>query len=309
MEIPPPTSPKIEPQDSPSQKGRGWRIASIVVALHVALLGSVAVLIQACSKSPSTTSTAEAPHNPSTLAEENASAKEDGSLQAKQNITLPNSDVLTPEEHLPTTDLAKNFANTPAPASSPAETVKAPVEVAKVPELAKEESVPAPAVPSPSASVSSKYVVKKGDTLFKIAKKNSISLNELLAANKLSAKASLKVGQSLVIPGKSKTEIAKVEKPSGNKVLAKESSRKTHSVKSGESLVSIAKHYGVTVQSLLQVNQINNPKKIRVNQKLLIPVSKVAQENSTPQKNQGEENLRPAASVEPLDKGEVVKGI
>ena len=277
-----------------------------MVALHVALLGSVAVLIQACSKSSSTTSMAEAPHHPSTLAEENVSAKEDGSLQAKQNITLPSSDVLTPEEHLPTTDLA----NTPAPI--PAGTVKAPVEVAKAlepVEPAKKESVHVPAASVPSAPVNSKYAVKKGDTLFKIAKKNSLSLNELLAANKLSAKASLKVGQSLVIPGKSKTEIAKVEKPSGNKVLAKESSRKTHSVKSGENLVSIAKRYGVTVQSLLQVNQINNPKKIQVNQKLLIPVSKVAQENSSPQKNQGEENLRPAASVEPVDQGEVVKGI
>lgn len=47
--------------------------------------------------------------------------------------------------------------------------------------------------------------------------------------------------------------------------------QKVHTVLQGESLSVIAKQYGVTVKAIAEANNITNPDKIRVNQKLVIP--------------------------------------
>lgn len=66
-----------------------------------------------------------------------------------------------------------------------------------------------------SSSVSSTaYTVKSGDSLWTIAKKHHISTKKLAEANSLDSKASLKVGQKLVIPGtKASTATAKTSTP------------------------------------------------------------------------------------------------
>jgi LysM repeat protein/murein endopeptidase len=61
--------------------------------------------------------------------------------------------------------------------------------------------------PTPSSApsvASTRYAVKKGDTLASIAKKHNISVQELITLNKLSARSALKPGQSIVVPLKSK---------------------------------------------------------------------------------------------------------
>ena len=49
-------------------------------------------------------------------------------------------------------------------------------------------------------STSFAYTVKSGDTLYKIAKENNISLSQLAKANGLNEKQALKVGQNIKIP-------------------------------------------------------------------------------------------------------------
>ena len=67
------------------------------------------------------------------------------------------------------------------------------------------------------------YVVAKGDNPVKIAKKLSVSQQELLAANNITDPTKLQIGQKLIVP-ESKTKPA--TKPSPSKATAKASPKK-----------------------------------------------------------------------------------
>ena len=78
------------------------------------------------------------------------------------------------------------------------------------------------------------YTVKSGDSLWSIAKKNNVSVNELKEANGLTSNA-LSIGQVLKIP-------KEVEEPTID--------TNTYIVKKGDSLYKIANKYGITVNDL-----------------------------------------------------------
>ena len=79
------------------------------------------------------------------------------------------------------------------------------------------------------------YIVKKGDTLYSIAKKYGISVPDLIRINSLNNN-NLVIGQVLFIPSSSKTYI----------------------VKKGDTLYSIAKKFQTTIDSLKEKNQLTN---------------------------------------------------
>jgi len=91
------------------------------------------------------------------------------------------------------------------------------------------------------------YVVKSGDSLYSIAKKYGVSVNELKKVNNLTSNL-LSIGQKLVIPDDNQIYI----------------------VKSGDSLYSIAKRYGVSVDELKNVNKLTS-NLLGIGQKLIIP--------------------------------------
>jgi LysM repeat protein len=62
-------------------------------------------------------------------------------------------------------------------------------------------TVPGEATSAPPAG-STTYVVRPGDTLFAIARRNGITVQAIVDANKLANPNSLKVGQQLIIPAK-----------------------------------------------------------------------------------------------------------
>lgn len=94
------------------------------------------------------------------------------------------------------------------------------------------------------------YFVKSGDTLSGIAKKNGLTLAELLRLNpQIKNPNIIHVGDKIVL------EIIKIE----------------YTVRQGDTLSSIAKRNGMTLQQLLELNpQIQNPNIIRVGQKIRI---------------------------------------
>lgn len=95
------------------------------------------------------------------------------------------------------------------------------------------------------------YVVKSGDTLYNIARRFSVSMDDLIYANQLQNPAVLAVGQALVIP------VSEVR----------------HTVSRGESLYSIARSYGVSVEALRRANpQIGSSDRIYPGQTLVIPL-------------------------------------
>ena len=106
---------------------------------------------------------------------------------------------------------------------------------------------------APGVSVNT-YVVKPGDSLYAIANKLGVRVEDLKNANGISGNL-INVGQTLVIPGSSATS-------PGDYVV--------YTVKRGDSLWSIANQYGVSVSDIVDYNNLGTTL-LQVGQQLLIP--------------------------------------
>ena len=92
------------------------------------------------------------------------------------------------------------------------------------------------------------YEVKKGDTLYSIARENNISVNELKRINNLTT-TNLSIGQQLIIPTSNYIE---------------------YTVQRGDTLYSIAGRYRTTPQIIRELNRLDSDL-LRINQVLLLP--------------------------------------
>lgn len=124
--------------------------------------------------------------------------------------------------------------------------------------------------PQPPAPTTSEYVVVKGDTLGKIAKRNGISLKALEDANPGVTPTKLKVGQKLQVPASTGGSNSAMSATSTSADMS--GGGQTYTVKSGDSLSKIAKANGVTLKALEAANSGVDPNHIKVGQKLNIPV-------------------------------------
>ncbi len=97
------------------------------------------------------------------------------------------------------------------------------------------------------------YTVSSGDTLYAIANKYGVSVDELKLANNLSSNT-LSIGQVLIIPS-----IEKPETPNENIYI----------VKSGDTLYAIANQYGMTVDELKALNNLTS-NTLSIGQKLVV---------------------------------------
>jgi LysM repeat protein len=128
-----------------------------------------------------------------------------------------------------------------------------------------ETNPPVVVAPPPYSPPGTEYIIVKGDTLAKIAKKNGVTLKALEAANPNVQPTKLKVGQKLTIPAGSAT--APAETPA---VTASAGGGETYVVKSGDTLTKIATSHGTTVKAIETENNLSTTK-IKVGQKLKIP--------------------------------------
>lgn len=112
---------------------------------------------------------------------------------------------------------------------------------------------------SASPSSGTYYTVKKGDTLYSIASKNGLTVNELKSLNNLTSNT-LTIGQSLLID--------KAPSPSTDIT--------TYTVKKGDSLYQIAKQYNTTISNLMTINNLKSSN-LSIGQKLKVPVSNTSQ--------------------------------
>jgi len=126
------------------------------------------------------------------------------------------------------------------------------------------------------------YTVKHGDSLWKIAKTEGISVGDLARANSLGKTTALKIGQKLQIPASVRSEPMTAQAsviPTGTGALAPETvsvatdtTGNMYTVQSGDSLWKIARRQSVTVASLKQANNLNSDA-LKVGQKLHIPAA------------------------------------
>jgi LysM repeat protein len=132
-----------------------------------------------------------------------------------------------------------------------------------------EASNPPVVAPVPEEPATTEYVVVKGDTLGKIARKNGVTLKALEAANPGVVPTRLKVGQKISIPAASGNEAASLA-ANGSTSGDMNTDEEIYSVKSGDTLTKIAKANGVTVKALESENNLSTTR-IKVGQKLKIP--------------------------------------
>ena len=175
----------------------------------------------------------------------------------------------------------------------------APEVVAKAPEPVAEAKPQAPA-----ANAGQTYTVVAGDTLKRIASKFNTSIEALEKANNLTSTSIIRTGQILVVgkaasanaaPAPVKAEpvphsqatpsvvakpapvqpvVAKTtpaEPVASAKEPAADSAGQSYVVAKGDNPYSIAKKFKVTQDALMKANNIDDPRKLKIGQKLAIP--------------------------------------
>jgi len=114
-----------------------------------------------------------------------------------------------------------------------------------------------------------RHKVRRGDTMYKIARRYGVGVNALAKANGLSRKSRLQRGSTLIVPVGSYAKYAKFESGGGSGSGKRSLIR--YRVKRGDTLSGIAAKYrGVTVSDIRRWNRLRSRSHIRAGQKLKI---------------------------------------
>lgn len=133
------------------------------------------------------------------------------------------------------------------------------------------------------------YKVKKGDSLYAIAKKHNVKISDLKNVNTVSAK-NIKPGDKLIIPLQKNEADKKIKSvdPKKEGVSQEKTPKETitadktaetskaspkdiyHIVKKGDTLSSLARRYSVSVIELRELNDLKKSAKLKSGQKLLL---------------------------------------
>jgi len=165
-------------------------------------------------------------------------------------------------------------------------------------------------------------IVKRGDTLYALAREYNMTVDEIAKQNNLSAPYTIRVGQILKLENpitvpetKSEPQSNIEKKPEPKKVepVVKQKSKesltpkktskkvdvrvpvKTISVQKGDTLYSISRRYAVPVNDLAVMNNLSAPFALRVGDSLRVPdlVERVSVKKGTEQKFESESKITP----------------
>jgi membrane-bound lytic murein transglycosylase D len=147
------------------------------------------------------------------------------------------------------------------------------------------------ALPAARATAEKSVLVRKGDTLQKIARRAGVSLAELCDWNDLPRTARPKKGTVLVVPtkrGSAPRRVARasvpaaasipaaglVETPARESAMVAPAARLVrHVVKPGDTLFAIASRYGVSVDEIQRQNRIRSPQALQAGQTLVLSLA------------------------------------
>ncbi len=121
------------------------------------------------------------------------------------------------------------------------------------------------------------HVLKKGETLYSVARIYGVEYQELLRINKIDDPHKLQVGQKITIPGKppapppDASAAGDTMPDDGGKPAS--SATITHKVAKDETLYGIARRYGVAVGKIRTLNGLDERAVLKVGAVLRIPVS------------------------------------
>ena len=111
-----------------------------------------------------------------------------------------------------------------------------------------------------------RIVIQRGDTLSEIAIMYNTTVARLVELNSIANPNLIFAGETLLVPTSSKTQV---------------SDNEIYIVKRGDTLTSIAQKFGVSINSIISVNNISNPNLIFVGQRLKIPRNSIEITNDT----------------------------
>jgi len=147
----------------------------------------------------------------------------------------------------------------------------------KIPVLVKDQEEKTEAKPpehtakeKPSAVALTKYLVKKGDTLEKIAAEHETSVDSLRKLNNMKASDRLYAGRFIIVQG------AETDPDADKKDVRKQAAKPSrptfvYVVKKGDSLDKIARKHRTTVRVIRELNAGQRLSPLYVNQRLKIP--------------------------------------
>ncbi|MEO1206439.1 MAG: LysM peptidoglycan-binding domain-containing protein [Pseudomonadota bacterium] len=137
--------------------------------------------------------------------------------------------------------------------------------------------------PTPSfqpAASSGTITVVRGDTLYGLARRHGVTVNQLMATNQLTS-SMLRPGQELMLPGNgrsapARTAPARTVPPRTRTVASTPSSPPSdwsgnYAIEPGDSLYTIARKYGIKSSELQRYNGIDDPRRLRPGQVLKVP--------------------------------------
>lgn len=151
-----------------------------------------------------------------------------------------------------------------------------PVEAEPAPGIAEA----APPVTAPEQVEVFRYEVQQGDTFNAIARRYGVTVPQLLEANNLTEADRIFVGQKLIIPSyiPPTPPAAPIPEPqpAPEPVSVQPDQYFVYTMTRGDTLNSIAHRYGVNIQDLIEINQIEHPEQLRIGQQLNIPLAGAA---------------------------------
>ncbi|WP_421734061.1 LysM peptidoglycan-binding domain-containing protein [Cellulomonas sp.] len=147
-------------------------------------------------------------------------------------------------------------------------------QVLSIPSGSAPAAAPAAPAPAPApAPASGSYTVASGDTVSHIAAKLGTSVQAIVSANGLDARAFIRVGQTLTVPGSTAAAAAAAPAPAA---VAQATGSVSHTVRSGETVTAIAAKHGATVAAVIAANGLDARALIRIGQTLTVPVPAAA---------------------------------
>ena len=117
-----------------------------------------------------------------------------------------------------------------------------------------------------SNAVSMTHTVKRGESLWKLARRYGVTIDQLMNWNNIPSRRNIKPGQEL------KVNVSEEKKAQLAKVVEKKPVRRaaTYTVQTGDNLYIIAKKFRTSVASLLLNNNVTDPEQLRPGQVLNI---------------------------------------
>lgn len=112
------------------------------------------------------------------------------------------------------------------------------------------------------------YKIRRGDTLSKIAKKFKTSVASIRDMNNFNKKTKLKPGRTIFIPLVEDQKLITFAKKQEEELLAQD--QKVYILKTGDTLLQVASRFGMTVEELKEMNQINDGDLLKVGTRLVI---------------------------------------